>query len=77
MHHTLAIEKCQNSPDRRLRTPTIVYERVGNAGVLNDKRVRKLMQHDDVTLRLKRNTFCDYRIVNVPSSFFQHRRRGR
>lgn len=64
LHQNIAILELQNSMNRRLRTPTIVYERVDAAVVLNDHRVRSLMQHEDVKLWLKRNTFRDYRKNN-------------
>ena len=64
LHHDIAIEELQNSSDRRLRTPVIVYERVDSAVVLNDERIRGLMQHKDVKLWLRRNTFRDYRLNN-------------
>ncbi len=72
LHQDLAIEELNNSEDGRLRTPTIVYERVDAAVVINDQRVRGLMQHQDVKLWLKRNTFRDYRKNNENLLIGQH-----
>jgi len=64
LHHDMAVEELSKSTDGRLRTPTIVYERVDAAVVINNQRIRTLMQHEDVKLWLKRNTFRDYRKNN-------------
>lgn len=64
LHNDTAVQELADSPERKLRTATIVYERVDGAVVINDARVRTLMAHPDVKLWLKRNTFRDFELNN-------------
>jgi hypothetical protein len=64
LHNDTAVEELLTSPDGRMRTATIVYERVDGAVVINDVRVRKVMAHPDVKLWLKRNTYRDFELNN-------------
>lgn len=64
LHNAIAAEELKDSPNRRLRSPTIVYERADSAVIMNAESVRNLMKHSDVKLWLKRNTFRDYRLNN-------------
>lgn len=64
VNQDMAIEEIESSPAGRLRTPTIVDERVDGAQVKSSLRVRSAMAHPDVKLWLKRSTFRDYRFNN-------------
>src|SRR5580765_6264481 len=55
LHNDTAVAELGASPDGRMRTPTIVYERVDGAAVIGDGRVRAVMANPDVRLWLKRN----------------------
>lgn len=64
LHNDTAVEELASSPNGRLRTATIVYERVDGAIVINDVRVRAAMAHPDVKLWLKRNSYRDFSLNN-------------
>ena len=66
IHQDIAIAELANSPSRRLATPTIIDERVDGAQIIDRLDVRELMEHPDVKLWLKRNTFRDYKLNNTP-----------